>query len=416
MASIRDQWFSTDPATRHKTKTARHGCPKRWLVIWRDPTGRQKTRAFERKPDAEAWRDQVATEVRRGDYIDPAAGRLRFEQLAEQWLATRMVGASTLERERLAVRGQLIPAFGDYPIGEVRPSVVRAWMVGRRTKVAASTLRLELWLLSAIFEAALDDDLIRKSPLAKVRRPPIVRHQVEPWPLDTVREVLAYPSRVAPVAWLGAGAGLRQGEAFAVGVDDIDWLRREVRVERQVLRIDNKPAFAPPKRGSVGVVPLPGELVELLAAHVAQHPPVDVTLPWVADDARPGQTRTVRLLATGRRGAALRRDEYNRGYWLPAIRAAGITPAGKHTGHHVLRHCYASYLLNEGKPLPVVQARLRHRTLEETVRTYAHLVPDAEGEHARDAIASLFRDLGLLHGCFTDASQHTGIDHHTKVR
>ena len=395
MASVVDQWWTKRDGRRVKTK--RYGCPKRWLVRWRDPSGRQRSKAFERKVDAEAWRDQVATEIRRGEYVDPRGGRMLFRELADQWLRSRIASRTTLEGERRKVR-MLVDHFGDYPIGEIRPSMVRAWAASRR--VAPTTLRYELWVLGAILQTAVDDDLIRRSPVDKVRLPQAPRRQIEPWPLETIRAILdAHPSHVAPVAWLGAGAGLRQGEAFAVSVDDIDWLRREIRVERQLLRLDDGLAFGPPKRGSVGVVPLPAELVDLLAAHVAEHEPVEVTLPWLAPDARPGETRTVRLLCTGRRGAPLRRDEYNRRVWVPALRAAGVEPAGKATGHHMLRHCYASYLLAEGKPITVVQARLRHRTLEETVRTYAHLVPDAESERMKDAIASLFRP------CCTDAAQ-----------
>lgn len=390
MASIRDLWKDPD----------RHGCPKRWLVRWRDPAGRSRTKAFARKPDADAWRDQVATDVRRGDYIDPRAGRVLFRKLAEQWRDSRTVAATTGDRERQMV-GKLIDAFGDYPVGEIRHSMVTAWMAARRKSVSASTLRQELWGLGSILDAAVHDDLIRKSPLAKIRRPALTKRKVVPWSLDTVRAILdAHPEHVAPVAWLGVGAGLRQSEAFAVAVEDIDFLRRELRVARQVLRLDAGAAFGPPKRDSVGTVPLPAELVDLLAAHVADHEPVEVTLPWVADGAKEGETRTVALICVGRRNAALRRDEYNRAFWIPALAKAGVTPAGKATGHHVLRHCYASYLLAEGKPITVVQARLRHSTLEETVRTYAHLVPDAESERTTNAIASLF------HACYTPVPRH----------
>lgn len=388
MASIRDLWFDTDDQGE-KIRSGRYGCPKRWLVRWRDPTGKSMAKAFARKPDADAYKDNIAADVRRGDYIDPRAGRILFRTVAEQWRDARTVAATTGDRERGLV-ARLVDVFGDYPVAEIRPSMVRAWMAKRRKAgISASTLRQEMWALSAILAAVVDDDMIRKSPLAKIRRPAVTRRKVQPWSLEVIRGILeAHPANAAPVAWLGVGAGLRQSEAFAVGVDDVDWLRRELRVERQVLRLESGAAFGPPKRSSVGTVPLPVELVERLSTRVDAA--VEVTLPWVADDAKPGETRTVRLLAVGRRGAAFRRDEYNASYWKPALAAAGVTPAGKATGHHMLRHCYASYLLAEGLPITLVQARLRHATLDETVRTYAHLVPDLGSECLKDAIVSLF--------------------------
>jgi integrase len=120
-----------------------------------------------------------------------------------------------------------------------------------------------------------------------------------------------------------------------------------------------------------------------------------VTLPWVGPGAREGETRTVRLVAYGARGGVLKRGDYNRAKWRPALGAAGLTPDGKRTGIHMLRHAYASYLIAEGLPITAVAGRMRH-SLKETVETYGHRV---EGERIDNEIASVFRD-----GMTTDAA------------
>lgn len=414
MARVRDLWHKARPQPgdpecpehRGKVATPRHGRGKRWLLVYRDPSGVERSEAFARRPDADKRLIEVLADVQRGDYVDPRRGRTTFAEVARAWLASRMVAAGTAERERTCVEGILIPAFGRYPVGELRPSMIREWMASRRRSdgrpVAASTLNLELWVLGSILRTAVDDGMIRRSPLHAVRRPRQQSRLLVPWNAETVaRIVAAHHERVRPLPILGAAAGLRQSEALAVGVDDVDWLRRELRVERQLLWVSGRHAFGPPKRGSVGTVPLDADVVEILAAHVTKWEPLEVTLPWLAPDAAPNETRTVRLLVSTSRRQPFRRGVYNTYHWHPALVAAGITPAGKDTGFHQLRHFYASHLLAQGVPVVDVQARLRHRRLEETVRTYAHLMEDVDGaaaDRTRQATLGLFRSVSVPSG------------------
>ena len=70
---------------------------------------------------------------------------------------------------------------------------------------------------------------------------------------------------------VAAGTGLRQGELFGLTVDRVDFLRRELRVDRQLWSPrTGRPVFAPPKsKASRGTVALSPVVVEALAAHLA---------------------------------------------------------------------------------------------------------------------------------------------------
>jgi integrase len=52
---------------------------------------------------------------------------------------------------------------------------------------------------------------------------------------------------------------------------------------------------------------------------------------------------------------------------------------------HDLRHTHASWLLAMGVPIHVVQARLGHESIQTTVDTYSHLLPDAQAMAANAA-------------------------------
>lgn len=84
--------------------------------------------------------------------------------------------------------------------------------------------------------------------------------------------------------------------------------------------------------------------------------PVPVTLPW---ETLTGEPRTVELYLTTPAGLAPSRSMFNSGVWKPAIRATGI-PDDRHNGMHVLRHTYASVLLDAGESIKALSAYLGH--------------------------------------------------------
>ncbi|MFF0151076.1 tyrosine-type recombinase/integrase [Micromonospora sp. NPDC005203] len=73
---------------------------------------------------------------------------------------------------------------------------------------------------------------------------------------------------------------------------------------------------------------------------------------------------------------------FNSGVWKPAIRATGI-PDNRHNGMHVLRHTYASVLLDAGESIKALSAYLGHADPGFTLRTYTHLLPASEDRTRR---------------------------------
>lgn len=77
--------------------------------------------------------------------------------------------------------------------------------------------------------------------------------------------------------------------------------------------------------------------------------------------------------------------------WNPAVVKAmdselcareGLAPLTRRPTPHDLRHSHASWLVAAGVPLPHVQVRLGHESIQTTVNTYTHLLPDAHVEMA----------------------------------
>jgi integrase len=187
------------------------------------------------------------------------------------------------------------------------------------------------------------------------------------------------PPRYELAVWLAAGAGLREDEALGLTVPRVEFLARRLAVVEQM---QNKVLSPLKTRASRRVVPADGLVLNAVTAHMQRWAP------------GPG-----RLLITNRLGRPVQRNSF--GFcWREAVKAAGL-PEG--TRFHDLRHFYASTLIAAGLHPKVIQERLGHATIAETMDTYGHLFPDAS-EHGRGALDAMFTPAGVRPMCARERS------------
>lgn len=340
----------------------------RWRARYRDAEGVEHARHFTRKVDAQRWLDGVTAAVVTGTYVDPRAGRRTVREYGEDWRSAQVHRATTAAHVETMLRRHVYPALGERPLAAVRPSEVQALVKTLSGVLAPATVGVVHRILAGVLKAAVRDRLIASSPCEGTRLPKLVRAQVEPLTLEAVEALTgAMPPRLRALVTLTAGTGLRQGEAFGLTVDRVNFLRRALTVDRQLVLLPGRePYLAPPKTAaSVRTVPLPRVVVDSLAAHLAEYPPL-------GDG----------FVLTTERGRPLRRTSFSAQAWQPAVAAAGL-PAGTH--FHDLRHFYASLLIRHGESVKAVQARLGHASAAETLDTYSHLWPDSD-DRTREAV------------------------------
>jgi integrase len=76
------------------------------------------------------------------------------------------------------------------------------------------------------------------------------------------------PQRYKLLVLLGAGAGLRRGEAFGLALDRIDAGAEMIAIDQQVIVVDRHPNLAPPKiSASLRDVPMPQFVLDAVMAH-----------------------------------------------------------------------------------------------------------------------------------------------------
>jgi len=215
-----------------------------WRGSYRDESGRQHTKSFKRQIDAKRWVATEESKVVRGDWIDPAAGKVTFAAFYADWAPRQVWVSSTRENADLAAGGV---SFGEMPLRSIRRSHVEAWVKHMTATLAATTIDTRFTIVRGVFRAAVADRLIANDPTVGVVLPRKRKAEAAmsiPTNADVAKVLDAAEPEKRPKSRQGftayvalcAFAGLRRGEALGVQVGDIDFLARTLRVTRQLQR------------------------------------------------------------------------------------------------------------------------------------------------------------------------------------
>ncbi|MEU0934304.1 tyrosine-type recombinase/integrase [Embleya sp. NPDC005971] len=406
---IEDRWFykKPDPVTGKRRKTRDHGKGKRWTV--RDIPG-VKDRSFAALEDAKAWLKSASTDSRRGTFIDPRDGEITLQDYYDQhWWPSVRYPPSTREGVEGRFRNHILPHLGMRSLNEIGTDEIKAWVVRAEQDIDPNHVRTCWQHLSSILQAAVEAkrigvNLCRGQSTA---RPPAKPKQkaraLERDAMMRVREALA--DRYKVLLDLGVGSGLRQGEALGASPDDV--VGDELQVVRQVMRINSRLCFGPPKGNKERTVPLTPMASESIKRHMEAYPTREVELTWVDPDRPnlPWEKRPrvmVRLLTTTVKSNAINRTDWNQLSWKPALASAGLIKRieeshlyepSRDLGFHLTRHTFASVMLEAGESIVTLAKWLGHEDPAFTLRTYTHFMPTA-GARGIDAMDTWLRPPG----------------------
>ena len=330
----------------------------RWRARYRDPSGRERSKSFARKVDAERFLVSVEDAKLRGAYVDPAAGRVPFSEWAERWYNTTAALRHTTRRDyRKLLDQQVLPAFGAESLAGIDALAVREWMAeliagglsARRARKAHAVLR-------QVLASAVEGGRLSRNVAACMKLPKVQRTEMQFLDAEQVEALAeAMDPRYATLIRFAAHSGLRPSELSALRVGRLDLLRGSARVVEAAPEIDGRLHWVGVKTHESRTVRLPRSISEELAADLA---------------GRPRDPEA--LVFTAPLGGPLRPHTWVKSFFKPAVRAAGMPEALR---LYDLRHTCASLLIVQGASVKAVQAQLGHATASITLDTYGHLFP-----------------------------------------
>lgn len=353
-----DLWVSK----RSGEKLKRYGRGKRWRVTVINLDGSRETESFSRKVDAEVYRDAATTRLTTGTYVTEKAGMVTVADVWAVYLSHQKAGG-TRERRVSGWNTWVSPRWGTVLVRDVQRSAVKSWIVEMGEQGAKpTTVENAMEVLRGILSVAVEDKRLSANPAsghtlpARVEPPKVYLSHQQTWTLaDT------FDPRYRTLVLFLAYTGLRFGEAAALTVQDIDFLRKQVYVRQQVTEVKGKLTWTPTKGKQRRHVPVPKFLIEPLSVQCT------------------GKKREERVF-NAPKGGVLRLNTWRDRTWNTAIDTLRQldddgTPHADYPDAtpHDLRHTAASLAVQAGANVKALQAMLGHKSATLTLDRYAEL-------------------------------------------
>lgn len=326
---------------------------KPWRARYWGPDGRQHSKSFARKVDAERWLKVSEAEALTSRWVDPAAGTEPFGPYAEEWIAGKRstVGETTATNTESLLRARVLPEFGAIQLKRITTADIRKWLAAMTEEgLAPSTVYTYRRILSQILDQAVDDGLIVSNPAKKAKAPSVRPRRQLFLSAEELRKLADECGDYAPLVWFLGWSGLRFGEATALRVGRVAQPRRRVRVEEAATEVGGRLVFGAPKTHEARIVIVPRFVIEALRPHVEGK-----------DDDE--------LVFTAPRGGPVRLNNFRRRVFTPAaerIGKPGLVP-------HDLRDTAASLAISSGASIKAVQRMLGHASAKMTLDVYGSL-------------------------------------------
>lgn len=361
-AGIEDRWHKkqTTPNGTQTVPSTSYGIKARWRVRW-VKNGKEYTKVFARKPDAQKHLTKVLAELDKPDLTEGT-----FRDAAEKWIATKNHRKpTTLAGYNSILNNLALPRWADTPLQDINYENYTAWL-GEITKhgsqkggpLSPSRVIQTHQLMGAVLGYAVKTGRLNTNVALQLKR-----SEDLPIPTEAERRYLTHEElitlannipRFQALTLILGYCGIRFGEAAALR-------RRHVGNKELVIRSSASYATGEgivetaTKTHRSRHVPVPQPVWDILVEQLPEHP---------------GD-----LLFPSKKGTFLPieeyRNEFDKGCALAGIN--DLTP-------HGLRHTCASLAISAGANVKVVQRLLGHATAAMTLDKYGHLFDDDLGK------------------------------------
>lgn len=207
------------------------------------PDGSRKYFRGRTRKEAEKKRDECKVKLALGWDV---GCKLTFREFSELWLeeysARKGLHDRTLETTKGIFDRYLFPNLGRYKLTDIKPAHIDRMLLSM-ADLSQSTQRKALNYANQIFEKAIENDIIPKSPCRNKKPTAKPSEKVHALTDDQCERLLEATegTRVYPFIVLCLFCGLRKGEALGLMWRDIDFDKKILRVERSIVHTKEHP-------------------------------------------------------------------------------------------------------------------------------------------------------------------------------
>lgn len=321
--------------------------------------------------------------------IIPNGGKITVKELAEKYVALKTtVRPSTLAGYNTVIRMLENDNFGNLRIDQVNISDAKKYLINLQQKKhkGFSTIKTIRGVLRPAFQMAVEDDLIRKNPFAFEIASIIINDSVAREALDKrqEREFLKFVrddihfQRYYDAIFILFKTGMRISEFCGLTISDLDFDKKQIRVDHQLLRTSNMTYYVEEPKTDSGkrLIPMTKEVEEAFRRIVSnrkgvkKEPMIDGYVGFLFLD----KNEMPMVALHWEKYFQHIVEKYNRTY---VVKMPKVTP-------HVCRHTYCTNMAKAGMNPKSLQYLMGHSDIAVTLNVYTHFgVEDAREEIER---------------------------------
>ena len=307
-----------------------------WIKYYRDGQRFYESSESSKQTDAQRLLDQRRAEIVTGTHLEPHTRKLVMNELFDALVRDYKINGKDHAWCERVVRKHLRPWFGVVRVAKVRTDLAERYVEHRQGERAANaTINKEIALLRRSLNLGRRSGKIPTVPMlpAKLAENNVRKGFFERE--DFLRHREALPSEIKPITTFAYWTGCRKGEILSLRWNQVDLANRTVRLEPGETKNDE------PR-----IIPLDGELLEMLRMQRAIRDECCPNCPWVFFRSNGKRIRSIR------------------GAWDAACRMVGLVDenGGPTRVLHDLRRTGVRNLIRAGVPERVAMAISGHRT------------------------------------------------------
>jgi len=375
MSTIRKRTWTTSKGERKEA----------WRVRYVDQHGATRTRQFDLRRDADAFRIKAEGEVLAGTHTADSAS-VTVAKACDDWISTAENNGrerGTIKSYREVANLHIKPLLGSEKLSRLTMPKVEAFADSLKATRSHAMASKAVRALSMIITEAMRRGLVAQNVArgVTVRRSGREKKRVIIPPIEHLRALLAAADRGAnedprmPVLTRVAMlAGLRSSELRGLTWDGIDLKGGSITVSQRADRWNE--IGVPKSEAGTRTIPIGPALVSALRAWKLKCPPSDLGLVFPNGRKHPMTQHSIIDCFLALQVAAQvavdsrKRDGEGAIIWKPRY------------GLHALRHAAASAWIKQGIDLKRLQVWIGHANIQLTLDTYGHLITDAQADAA----------------------------------
>src|SRR5262245_53769123 len=241
--------------------------------------------------------------------------------------------------------------------------------------LSPTTIRNVIVVLQGIFAAALEDELISRSPVRRRHKPSAVRGQKATWTPEQVRSIInAAPAEYRALFSTVALTAVRLVELLGLQWKHVDFEARKLRIEQSIWYGQ---LGKPKTLSSVRTILFGKALGEVLTRHLQESVNIG------PDD----------FIFCKRDGSSLNPDVLRKDVLYPVLDRLNIPRPKRGAGFHAFRHSAASLINDQTGNLKLAQKLLGHSDFSTTAEVYTYTFSESEREASEAIERAVFGDL-----------------------